>query len=239
MVRWIRARLSYANVTSTLALFLALGTGTAYAANEWTGENIVDQSLTAADLQIGTIGTLRVQDNSLQAIDLATDSVGASEIATDAVGPTEVANNSIDGGEIVDNSLLAADLAGSSVGSSEIATGAVGAAEIVAGAVGASEIASNSVTSADLAGGASTGAINITAGSIPNGRCADVDTAIPGAVTGDAVIFSINGAAPAGVLFYGARVPSNGHVTLKVCNFTGGAMPGITNLPVSVITITI
>jgi hypothetical protein len=53
------------------------------------------------------------------------------------------------------------------------------------------------------------------------------------------VIFSINGAAPAGVLFYGVRAPSNGHVTLKVCNFTGGAMPAIVNLPVSVITITL
>ena len=229
MVRWIRARLSYANVASTLALFLALGTGTAYAANEWTGENIVDQSLTAADIQIGTIGTLRVQDNSLQAIDLAPDSVTASEIATDAVGDAEIANDSIDTGEIKDNSLIAGDLGTNSVGSLEIATGAVGTLEI----------ANNTVSSADLAGGAANGAINITAGSIANGRCAEVDTSITGAVAGDAVIFSINGAAPAGVLFYGVRVPSNGHVTLKVCNLTGGVMPAITDLPVSVITITI
>jgi hypothetical protein len=209
MVRWIRARLSYANVASTLALFLALGTGTAYAANEWTGENIVDQSLTAADIQIGTIGTLRVQDNSLQAIDLAPDSVGASEIATNAVG------------------------------GSEIAAGVVGGSEIAAGAVGTSEIANNTVSSADLAGGGATGAINITGGSIANGRCNEVDTSVSGAVAGDAVIFSIDGAAPEGVLFYGVRVPSNGHVTLKVCNFTGGVMPAITDLPVSVITITV
>jgi len=229
MVRWIRARLSYANVASTLALFLALGTGTAYAANEWTGENIVDQSLTAADIQIGTIGTLRVQDNSLQAIDLAPDSVTASEIATDAVGDAEIANDSIDTGEIKDNSIIAGDLGTNSVGSLEIATGAVGTLEI----------ANNTVSSADLAGGAANGAINITAGSIANGRCAEVDTSITGAVAGDAVIFSISGAAPAGVLFYGVRVPSNGHVTLKVCNFTGGVMPAIVDLPVSVITITI
>jgi hypothetical protein len=239
MVRWIRARISYANVASTPALFLALGTGTAYAANEWTGENIVDQSLTAADLQIGTIGTLRIQDNSLQAIDLAPDSVSSSEIATDAVGGTEIANNSIDAGEVVDNSLFAGDLGGNSVTSSEIATGAVGAAEIATGGVGASEIATNSVSSGDLAGGAATGTISVSAGSIANGRCAELDTSVIGAVAGDAVIFSINGAAPAGVLFYGVRVPSNGHVTMKVCNFTGGVMPAITNLPVSVITITI
>jgi hypothetical protein len=134
---------------------------------------------------------------------------------------------------------LAADLAAGSVGSSEIATGAVGAAEILTGAVGTSEVANSSLTSADLAGGASNGAISLTAGSVPNGRCEDLDTAVPGAVVGDVVIFSTNGPAPEGILLYGARVPSNGHVTLKVCNLTGGAMPAITNLPVSVITITI
>ena len=47
MIARLRSRLSYANVASSLALFLALSTGTAYAANEWTGANIVDQSLTA------------------------------------------------------------------------------------------------------------------------------------------------------------------------------------------------
>jgi len=208
-------------------LFIALGTGTAYAANEWTGANIVDQSLTAADLAIGTIGTLRVQDESLQAVDLKADSVGASEIQTGAVAAAEVGDDSIDGGELVDGSIHAVELAADSVGASEIA----------GGAVGSSEIANNVITSADLAGGASNGAINVPAGFIANGRCVDLDTSVSGAVASDAVIFSLDGAAPAGVLFYGVRVPSNGHVTLKVCNFTGGAMPAISNLPVTVITI--
>jgi hypothetical protein len=243
------SRLTYANIVSTLALFLALTTGTVYAANEWTGANIVDGSLTAADLAVGTIGTLRVQDNSLQAADLAPDSVGTSEIsadavgsaeiATDGVGATEIANGSIDSGEIVNDSLLAADLAAGSVGSSEIATGAVGAAEILTGAVGTSEVANSSLTGLDLAGGAGTGVFNLSAGAVANGRCEDFDAGVPGAVVGDAVIVSLDGAAPQGILFYGVRVPSNGVVTVKVCNLSGAAMPAITNLPVAILTITI
>lgn len=51
-----RPRLSYANVTATLALFAALSTGTVYAANEWTGANIVNNSLTGADVRESTLG---------------------------------------------------------------------------------------------------------------------------------------------------------------------------------------
>ena len=259
MIRWIRARLSYANVTSTLALLVALGTGSAYAANEWTGENIVNGSLTAVDLAVGTIGTGRIQDESLQAIDLKADSVGNSEIAsgavgadeigtdavgageigpnavgpveiaTDGVGASEIADNTVDGGEIVDNSVFGAD----------IAAGGVGASEIAAGAVGKSEVVDNSLTGEDLSGADVHGSISLAAGAVANGRCKDYLSPNAGAVTGDAVIFSIDGALPEGVLIYGVRVPSNGNVTVKVCNFSGGTMPAITNLPVSVITITL
>lgn len=239
MIRWIRDRVTYANVASTLALFVALGTGTAYAANEWTGENIVDKSLTAADLAIGTIGTLRVQDESLQAVDLKADSVGMGEIQPDAVGAVEVTANSIDGDEIVNSSVSAAELGTDSVGASEIAANAVGASEIAGGGVGSSEIANNTITSADLAGGSSSGSISLPAGAVANGRCKNYDASVGDAVAGDAVIFSIDGAVPEGILIYGVRVPANGVATVKVCNLTGGVMPAFTNLPVSVITISL
>jgi hypothetical protein len=51
-----RPRLSYANVAATLALFVAVSTGTVYAANEWTGANIVNDSLTGADIKEATLG---------------------------------------------------------------------------------------------------------------------------------------------------------------------------------------
>jgi hypothetical protein len=55
-------RPSHTTVVAYLSLFLALGGGAAYAANEWTGENIVDESLTGADMK----------DGSLRAADLST-----------------------------------------------------------------------------------------------------------------------------------------------------------------------
>jgi hypothetical protein len=44
------SRLSYANVTATLALFVALG-GRAYAAATISGADVVDESLTGADIK--------------------------------------------------------------------------------------------------------------------------------------------------------------------------------------------
>jgi len=56
----IRAKLSFANVTAVLALFIALG-GTSYAALKVTGKNVKDGSLTGKD----------VKDNSLTTRDVS------------------------------------------------------------------------------------------------------------------------------------------------------------------------
>jgi hypothetical protein len=46
----MRSKLTYANVTATLALFLALG-GSSYAVVQFTGKNVKDESLTSKDVK--------------------------------------------------------------------------------------------------------------------------------------------------------------------------------------------
>jgi hypothetical protein len=60
--------ISYANVTSTLALVLALG-GTSWAAVTISGRNIKNDSITAADLAKGSVRSSEVRDGSLRAAD--------------------------------------------------------------------------------------------------------------------------------------------------------------------------
>ena len=77
----IRAKLTYANVTATLALAVALGGGTAWAAakirteqlgyHAVTGAKIDTNAVTASKLRNGTVGTDDVKDGSLLAADLA------------------------------------------------------------------------------------------------------------------------------------------------------------------------
>ncbi len=124
---------------------------------------VIDNSLTAADLgansvgsdeiSIGAVGTSEVADNSITSADLGTNSVGSAQISFGAVGTSEVA----------DDSLTAADLGTNSVGSDEISFGAVGTSEVAdnsltasdlgAGSVGSSEIIDGSISGTDIQNG--------------------------------------------------------------------------------------
>jgi hypothetical protein len=56
MLERLRPKLTFANVASATALFLALSTGGVYAANEFTGANIKNETLTGLDVK-GRAGT--------------------------------------------------------------------------------------------------------------------------------------------------------------------------------------
>ena len=145
------------NGTVTATAFVGDGSGitnigaTALAANSVGTSEVIDNSLTAADLAAnsvgaseiaaGAVGTSEVADNTLTAADLAADSVGASELA----------NNSVASANIIDSTIVSADIAANTIVAADIATDGVGAAEIAAGAVGTSEVANNSLTASDLA----------------------------------------------------------------------------------------
>src|SRR4051794_6938583 len=88
MIARIRARATYANVTATIALFVALG-GTAGAAVLMTGKNVKDGSLTGADIKNGSIATADVKDGGLLAKDFKPgELVGGARGATGPKGDT-------------------------------------------------------------------------------------------------------------------------------------------------------
>ena len=257
MLRHVRRHLSFANVASFLALAIAVGTGSAYAANTVFSTDIVDGEVKSADIagaavtnsKLGpnSIGSGKILDATVAHADLANDSVNSanvlnesltsSDLATDSVNATEVANNSIDSGEIASDSLLASDLAGASVGASELQDAAVGAAELASNAVSGAKVAGNSLTTADIAGAdVNGGGISVPTGYVPNGRCRQLDASVGGATAGEAVVFSIKAALQDGIVIYGQRVPSAGHVMFSVCNFSGTTQAAISDIPVRVIT---
>jgi hypothetical protein len=84
--------LSFANVTSALALFVALG-GTAWAleANTVRSRHIVEDTVRSVDLQDGNgVTGVDVVADSLTSTEIAGDGVGAEEIGPDAVGYSEL-----------------------------------------------------------------------------------------------------------------------------------------------------
>jgi hypothetical protein len=70
----LRPRLTYANVIATLALFLALGGGAAYAAS-----NLGRNSVGSKQLKAGAVTGAKVKDGSLSATDFASGQVPRGE----------------------------------------------------------------------------------------------------------------------------------------------------------------
>ena len=130
----IRGHLSFANVTASVALFIALG-GTGYA---------------AIQIPRGSVGNSQLQRDAVSASKIRQNAVGKSEIRSGAVGKSEVRSNAIGSSEIRRDAVGSAEVRRGAVGLSEIRTDGVGASEIRADAVGTSELQDGSIALNDL-----------------------------------------------------------------------------------------
>ena len=81
-----RKRLSYANVTATLALAAALGTGGAWAANSIHGDEIKDGTLRGKKLRDGTVTGRKVTNGTIRGRDLEDNTVTGRKIRESSLG---------------------------------------------------------------------------------------------------------------------------------------------------------
>ncbi len=86
----VRARLSYANVTATLALFIALG-GTTYAAttlprNSVGNAQLRSNSVTASKIRSSSVGSSEIHDRSVRLRDISTSARNSLRGAQGAQG---------------------------------------------------------------------------------------------------------------------------------------------------------
>ncbi len=95
MLSRLRARLTYANVISSLALFLVVSGGTAYAVNTIGSSDVIDESLLSQDIKNREVGTN----------DLAIGSVFGSRIRDNAILSSHVVNNTLTGDDIDETTL--------------------------------------------------------------------------------------------------------------------------------------
>jgi hypothetical protein len=110
MLKKLRARMTYANVTGTLALFVALGGTGAYAANEWNGSNIQDGTLTGADIEDLSLGLPDLGVDSVSTGKLKDQDVRTQDLRDLGVTNPKIAWDSVSSGKVIDNSLLGRDI---------------------------------------------------------------------------------------------------------------------------------
>jgi hypothetical protein len=225
----LRRHLTYANVVATLALFFALSTGGAFAASKLlTGKQIKNGTVTANDLAKSSVTSKQLKNGTVARADLApgvaTSGPTGPKGDTGAQGPAGPAGSS--GATPADGSITTAKLA----------DGAVTGANVADLTITTDDVAANSLTTANLKGADFSGTISLSAGAIANSSCHDYTLSIPGAAVAEAVLISLVGAAPEGMVFQGVRVATEGTALMKVCNFTGGTSPTVNGLAVRIIT---
>jgi hypothetical protein len=110
----VRKHLSFANVTSMLALFIALG-GSAYA---------------AAQLPVNSVGKSQIRSSAVGKSEAARNAVGRSEVRSSAIGRSEIASNGVGSSEIKTNA----------IGTKEIRDGKVDVADLTPAALAANGV---------------------------------------------------------------------------------------------------
>jgi len=144
MGRFKRLRPTYAGVTATAALVVALGMGGAYANTLIGSKHIAPNAVKSKHIKDGHVKTLDIGPGAV-----TTDRIGAGAVTTD-----RIAGGAVTGPVIADNSVTGSKIPAGAVTNPLIADNAVTGAKIQAGAVGSEDIADSGVQAFDIDGNA-------------------------------------------------------------------------------------
>ena len=123
----MKPRLSFANVTSMLALFVALG-GTSYAA-----VTLSANSVNKTHLRTNSVGKSEIRTRAVGQSEVASNSIGASELRTSAVGSNDVKDETLGANDLAPAARTAlADINGVTFRASVTAAGARAAGNVAA-----------------------------------------------------------------------------------------------------------
>ena len=126
------------------------------ASGKVTIDQLADNSVNAAKIIDGSVGTNELANGAVNVNKLADNSVNAAKIIDGSVGMNELANGAVTVDKLADNSVNAAKIIDGSVGMNELANGAVNVDKLADNSVNAAKIIDGSVSTNELANGAVT-----------------------------------------------------------------------------------
>jgi hypothetical protein len=99
MLRKLRPRITYANVVSTIALGLAIGGGTAYAATKIGTSNIRYHAVTGSKVAVNAVTASKVKNSALSGSDIRDNSLTSAEIRAGTLLASDFAANQLPKGD--------------------------------------------------------------------------------------------------------------------------------------------
>ena len=118
-------RLTYANVVSTLCLFLLLGGGSALAATQ-----LAKNSVGTKQIKKNAVATAKIKNGAITTKKIKNGAVTTAKIGGAAVTTSKLADNAVTSGNIADAAVTNSQLADNAVTSGKIADGEVRAADL-------------------------------------------------------------------------------------------------------------
>lgn len=207
----IRERITYANVASTIALFLALGGATAFA---------------AVNLGKNSVGTRELKPNAVKTGQLAKNAVRTGKIAREAVRAGKIDKGAIVTDRLRNGAVTGAKLDNGAVGTGKLAQLAVTTGKLGNESVQTGKIGSGAITTGKLADKSVTGPkINeATLGTVPSAANADK-------VGGHSTVCPTGMKAVVGFCFDATARPSaNWPTAFDDCRLEGTMLPGVGEL---------
>lgn len=128
-------RLTYANVVSTLCLFLLLGGASAFAATK-----LAKNSVGATQIKKNAVVTTKIKNAAVTTSKLAENAVISGKIADAAVTNSKLADAAVTSGKIADNAVTTGKIIDSAVTNSKLAANAVTTGKIADGEVRAADL---------------------------------------------------------------------------------------------------
>lgn len=127
-MKQIRKRLTYANVMSTIAVFLVVGGATAFAASELAKNSVGTKQLKGSAVTAG-----KIKKEAVTAAKIKSGAVSNSKLAGSAVTSDKLAGSAVTGDKLAAGAVVTDKLADNAVSGGKIGTGVVSADKLVAG----------------------------------------------------------------------------------------------------------
>jgi hypothetical protein len=138
-------RPTYANVVSTLCLFLLLGGASAFAATK-----LVKNSVGATQIKKNAVVTAKIKNAAVTTSKLANNAVTTGKIADAAVTNSKISDTAVTSGKLADNAVTNSKLSDKAVTTGKIVDSAVTNPKLAANAVTTGKIADGEVRATDL-----------------------------------------------------------------------------------------
>ncbi len=140
-MRQIHKRLTYANVTATIALFLTLGGATAIAASKLPKNSVGTRQLKAKAVKTGQIAR-----NAVRTGKIAPEAVQAGKIDRGAVVTNRLRNRTVSRAKLANGAVATGQLANLAVGTGKLGNESVQTGKLGSGAITNGKLADDSVT---------------------------------------------------------------------------------------------